>query len=153
MNVLVIGYGNELRGDDAVGRHIADAVSEWGLPGVRCLSARQLLPEFTGIIASAELVIFVDARFSPDGEPVLLEPVELATSVHALGHTGDPASLLSLTQAIHGHHPPAWLISVRAHDAGMGNPLSPKTSMAAEEALARIAGLIGMTRKAGVSGL
>ena len=35
---LVIGYGNTLRSDDGVGRHVALAVSSWGLPGLESIA-------------------------------------------------------------------------------------------------------------------
>jgi hydrogenase maturation protease len=43
--VLVLGYGNTLRRDDAVGPLAAEAVAGWGRPGVLALALPQLLPE------------------------------------------------------------------------------------------------------------
>src|SRR5947209_7059306 len=36
--VLVIGYGNELRGDDGVGPCVARTVASWQRPGLRALA-------------------------------------------------------------------------------------------------------------------
>ena len=64
---LVIGYGNELRGDDAAGPRVAAAVEQWQLPGVRVLILHQLTPELADPIASSGLVIFVDAALEAEG--------------------------------------------------------------------------------------
>ncbi len=45
-DILVLGYGNELRGDDGLGPLVARTVADANIPGVRVLTARQLLPEF-----------------------------------------------------------------------------------------------------------
>ena len=35
---LIVGYGNELRGDDGVGPQVAMAILDWHLPSVKSLS-------------------------------------------------------------------------------------------------------------------
>ena len=58
---LIIGYGNELCGDDAVGPWVARAVAEWQLPAVKSLAVPQLTPELTTELAKTNYVMFVDA--------------------------------------------------------------------------------------------
>ena len=60
--IVVIGYGNELRGDDAIGPAVAEQVAAWGRPDIRAIATRQLLPELAEDLARASLAIFVDAR-------------------------------------------------------------------------------------------
>ena len=52
-SILVIGYGNTLRRDDAVGCLIADEVACWQRPGVRSMSVAQLTPELAAELAAA----------------------------------------------------------------------------------------------------
>ena len=59
--LLVIGYGNTLRGDDGVGPRVAEAVAAMALPGVRTLGCHQLAPEHAEAISRADRVVFVDA--------------------------------------------------------------------------------------------
>src|SRR5262249_51109422 len=68
--LLVIGYGNELRGDDGVGPAAARAVAAWAEPCVQAIATHQLTPELADAIAGAEEVVFVDARIGA-GEVVL----------------------------------------------------------------------------------
>ena len=50
---LVIGYGNELRGDDGAGIMVARRIAENPPPGVRSIVARQLTPELADELAYA----------------------------------------------------------------------------------------------------
>jgi hydrogenase maturation protease len=59
--VLIIGYGNSLRSDDAAGIKVAETIATWQLPHVRSLAVHQLTPELAAELAAVELVIFVDA--------------------------------------------------------------------------------------------
>jgi Ni,Fe-hydrogenase maturation factor len=51
MNVLVIGYGNPLRGDDRVGWVVAERLRE--VAGVTAVTTHQLLPEHADLIQQA----------------------------------------------------------------------------------------------------
>jgi hydrogenase maturation protease len=144
VSTLVIGYGNDLRGDDAVGQQAATAVAAWDLPGVLALAVHQLLPELAEALAAANLAIFVDACESEDaGEAtVSVQPLEPAAADSALGHTGDPRALLALTKALYGYCPAAWLISVPARSFAYGAGLSAMAERGLAAALRHIDELI-----------
>jgi len=57
----VVGVGNELRGEDGAGPHVALAIQQSRLRGVRVLITQQLAPELAESVSQAEEVIFVDA--------------------------------------------------------------------------------------------
>src|SRR5262245_7163428 len=110
---LVIGYGNELRGDDAAGPQIASAVAEWELPEVRALAVHQLTPELAEALALADHAIFVDAARTDTAEAhVALRPIAPLNRPHLVGHAGDPRALLALANAVYGRYPRAWSIAV-----------------------------------------
>jgi hydrogenase maturation protease len=145
--VLVIGYGNTLRGDDGVGEHVALAVSKWNVPGLSAMSVHQLAVELAEPIARAELAIFVDAKIAAPGDLVEIHPLQSLNPVSSIGHTSDPRCLLALADGVYGRHPAAWLISVPAADFGVRDGLSATASRGAEMALARIAELIGANNR------
>jgi hydrogenase maturation protease len=134
---LVIGYGNELRGDDAVGPAVARCVSAWNRPEVAGLPVHQLTPELAAVLADAEIVIFVDASADPAQREVRLEKLESGSWTTA-GHTSDPRCLLTLTEALYDRRPEAWLIIIPASDFSFGARLSPKARAGREAALRRI---------------
>ena len=71
---LVIGYGNELRGDDAAGPCVARGVADWGRPEVDGLAVHQLTPELAPALAGAEVVVFVDACADDEERKVCAAP-------------------------------------------------------------------------------
>jgi hydrogenase maturation protease len=141
---LVIGYGNTLRSDDAVGPLAAAAVHDWGLPGVAALAVQQLVPEMAEPLAAARLAVFVDARPAVAGGPqgVEVRPLEPKGGSPALGHAGDPRRLLALARDVYGAWPRAWLVTVPSVDLGPGEGLSPRAGQGLEDALSRIAALL-----------
>ena len=135
MSLLVIGYGNELLGDDGVGPRVARAVEAWALPDVSAVAAHGLTPELAEAIGRAGAVVFVDARIG--GEAV--EVTELAPGpAPRLGHASEPCWLLALAEAVGGRAPPAWLITVPGEDFGHGEGLSGRAAEGMAAALERI---------------
>lgn len=142
---IVIGYGNDLRGDDAAGRRVADAVEDWGLPGVDSLSVHQLTPELADLLARAGQAIFVDAYPAAAGQAlqiVRLEPHTAYVPSPGVGHFGDPRALLELTAQLHGYAPPARLVAVPAANFDFTEELSAVAETGIAEALEQIRGLI-----------
>jgi len=144
--ILVIGYGNELRGDDAVGPRVAAALAAFNLPDTRVHGAAGLTPELAEMVSQSDTVIFVDAAL--DGPPGQVEvtpcrPVDLR---RPLGHTSDPESLLALAQAVFGRCPAAWLVKVQIESTELGQPLSAAAQRgipAAVEVVARLVRQLG----------
>lgn len=145
---LLIGYGNPLRGDDAIGYRVAEAVEARGFRGVSALCRQQLAPELAEPIAAAARVVFLDARL-PDGRAGLsaerLWPPPAGsgsadgaqpTSAGALDHAWSPTALLSLARAIYGRAPQAWLVTAPAPHRDLCEHLSPAGRRACSEAAA-----------------
>jgi len=136
---LIIGYGNPLRGDDAVGAVVAEQVSSrLGLP---TLSPHQLLPEHADTIARASLVVFVDASVGGTPGAVSCGPVKPGPRP-TLDHHLSPEALLRLTHDVFGCEPPAWLVRIEGQAFAFGTPLSPAVAKAVPEAVALIQKLV-----------
>lgn len=147
-DVLVIGYGNDLRSDDGAGRWVADRVEGLGLRGVEVRSVSQLTPELTMAIAGRRLVVFVDA--SVEAGELALDDVEVGGDASDVGgsvmtHHGDPRSLLSLVDTVGDRPGRVVVVSIPASNLEMGFELSEATRTAAEAAVVAIADLIGTT--------
>jgi hydrogenase maturation protease len=140
---VVIGYGNDLRGDDAVGQRVAMAVAGWRHPDAIALAVHQLTPELATRLARARFAIFVDASRAEEDSPGLqtrrIEPSQVQL-MH--GHTGDPQVLLALTQLAYGRCPTAWWITIPAQRFDFGADLSPAARRGAAVALRHIRTLI-----------
>lgn len=139
---LVIGCGNTLRGDDAAGPIVAEAVGMLGQHGVESIVCQQLTPELSARIAGAARVIFVDATVEPAS---LQSSLPMAREIKAgtsggpiLGHSGDPTMLMALAQGLFGRVPRAWLVTIPARHFEIGAGLSPTCAAAVAPAVALV---------------
>jgi len=134
--LLVIGYGNRLRGDDAVGPLAADAVAAWRLPGVEAVAVPQLTPELAAPLAEAWCAVFVDA--ATDADEVSCRAVHPSATPCAMGHALDPGGLLGLALQAFGRAPGAWLVTIPTSAFEIGARLSPAARAGLDEALDRM---------------
>jgi hydrogenase maturation protease len=124
---LIVGYGNTLRGDDAVGPQLATMLGG--------IAVQQLVPELAELIAAEDRVIFIDARTDLAPGDVQVMPVE---SDSASTHWCSPGRLLHLAQEVYGKSPEATLIGIGAESFEFGAPLSAAAQQGMEKALAQI---------------
>lgn len=123
-NVLVIGYGNTLRGDDGVGPRVAEAVERLALPGVRTLVCPLLTPELADPISQVATVIFVDAAVDAPQE-VQWRQLQPNESSQIMAHAADPRTMLALARDVFGCVPQAWWLTIPAIDLGFSEEFSP----------------------------
>jgi hydrogenase maturation protease len=136
---LIIGYGNRLRGDDAIGPMAAERLREIVCdPTVEILALHQLTPELMEPISRAGRVIFIDAAAA--GEPGALEerPVTADSQGGNFTHHSTPGGLLAGARAFFGHAPEATLYTVRGEDFSFGQHLTPRTAKALLKVLEKV---------------
>jgi hydrogenase maturation protease len=125
--VLIIGYGNPLRGDDALGWELAGRLAATIRDEtVEVLAVSQLTPELSALISEVELVIFIDASLV--GQPgswkcQTVDPNPRSSPV--LGHHLTPMSLLGYAQAIYKVSPRTLLVSVAGNSFDCRQELTP----------------------------
>jgi hydrogenase maturation protease len=146
--ILVIGYGNTLRGDDSVGYQVAETVAEWQIPRVRSLAVQQLLPELAEAIAEVDTVIFVDAILVGDSTSAEIgfEPLSSEGDSTMRTHSFSPQSLLSLSQKLYEANPIGYLLTIPVIDFTLGNPLSAIACLGKDAALDYLKSFILCTR-------
>jgi hydrogenase maturation protease len=133
-DLLVIGYGNDLRSDDGAGRAVAAAIAERNMPGVEVRSVSQLTPELSLEIAGRSMVVFVDADV--DATELQRSPVHAGSGGDGvMTHHGDPSKLLSLTENVGPAPAEALAISIPATNLEMGFEFSPATAKGVEQAV------------------
>ena len=142
VTTLVIGYGNDLRGDDAIGQQVAKAIKHCRLSSVQSIAIHQLTPELAAPLANVKLAIFVDACINSQSSQVqvqLLLPSELNT---INTHISNPRSLLALSQMLYGHSLPAWLVTVPGVNFELGDRISPIAEKGIQIAIFKIRELL-----------
>jgi len=132
-DVLVIGYGNPLRGDDGAGWRAAELLADDPrATGARVLARHQLTPELAEDVSHASLVVLVDASTEPGaaGSVSVRNLSGPPASESVFSHHVDPVRLLQLAGSLFGQAPPAVQVSIRAADLDIGTDLSAPVSAA-----------------------
>jgi hydrogenase maturation protease len=132
--ILVIGYGNTLRGDDGFGPLAADLVAARAPPDVEVITPHQLGPEVALDLCATDIAVFLDA--AEGGEPGRLAAASLAPrdlSPSAVSHRLDPGGLLALTRAVYGKAPTAMLVTAAAAHFEHGEEISAEVRAAAQK--------------------
>ena len=136
--VLIIGYGNTLRGDDSVGRRLAEELAERKLPRIRTRSVHQLVPELAEDLAGCGAVIFIDACLGRSGDVASIRPIAADGPLVAIDHVMRPQAVLAYARDLFGSSPKAWWLTVPGETFEVGESLSAAARTAAAAALAII---------------
>ena len=146
--ILVVGYGNTLRGDDGLGPFIVE-----GLQDVAAVCEGDVqtvvLPQLDVTLASGmndvTLVIFVDAREDADKESVKVQrvfpaiaPLNLRHTSHALGIP----DLLRMALDWFGSRPACYAVMPKGYDFSLSENISPNAQRAARQARKKIVEII-----------
>jgi hydrogenase maturation protease len=143
---LIFTWGNPSRGDDALGPAIYELLQNEDLNGVDLLTDFQLQIEHAVDLEGHRQVLFVDASLSanPPFEIFPLQPLQDASySSHAMS----PQSLLAVYQQVYGcTPPPAFLLSIRGYEFGLGLPVSATANQNLLAAFNHIKRLLDVTQ-------
>jgi hydrogenase maturation protease len=128
--VLIFGYGNPSRGDDALGPALIARLEDLqatrgaGQPPWDLLTDFQPQPEHALDLVGRDRVILVDADVSL-AVPYRLEPILADRAASYTTHAMSPGALLWVYGQIGaGAPPPAWLLRIRGYHFALGAPLS-----------------------------
>lgn len=130
-DILIFGYGNPSRGDDALGPRLLEHLTEQLTPdihhtagGIECLTDFQLQIEHALDLIGRKLVLFVDAHASCP-PPYRLEQLQPATTRTYTTHAQHPAAVLRVYEDIHSQPaPPSFLLGIRGERFELGEELS-----------------------------
>ena len=122
--ILIFTWGNPSRGDDALGTLVHERMQQQDLAGADLLTDFQLQIEHAVDLEHRDCILFVDASVTAT------EPYEFAR-LHAVEdssystHSMSPQSLLAVYEKVNSRPPPpAFLLSIRGYEFGLGLPLS-----------------------------
>ncbi|MFZ0311626.1 MAG: hydrogenase maturation protease [Candidatus Korobacteraceae bacterium] len=123
---LIIGYGNLLRGDDAVGCHAAHALEQHFRddPEVEVIATQQLTPEMAEDVSRCGLVLFLDASSAEKPGTIRQSQVLPGNAPGGFTHQLTPSTLLAAAQQLYGDSPEAICITLEGWSYEVGNKLS-----------------------------
>jgi len=145
--ILIIGYGNSLRGDDGFGPLVGRLLEERGIPGVEVIIAHQLNPELAASLAEARFAVFIDATEGNAPGAIAVTSVELRDiGPSGTTHHFEPGTLLALAKFVYGRAPEAVLITAVARSFEHGTEISPEMREAARTVVDAVANLAASDR-------
>ena len=145
--VLVIGYGNPLRGDDGLGWRVAEQLADqtWD-HAVEIMAIHQLTPELAAPISQAHFVLFIDAQVGlvpGDLSCARITPAdpasaELPSSTHHL----TPSALMTWAKELFSRCPDAVAVSIVGKSFAFGLELSDVVQAAMPRLLETVSEII-----------
>lgn len=134
--LLLFGYGNPSRGDDALGVNLIDRITLLRFNYVECQSDMQLQIEHVTDLINCDQVLFIDADLSC-AEPYVYSKVVAAKDGSYTTHAMTPSALLHVYQEVYGcAAPPSFLLRIRGYHFGLDTALSIKATVNLEVAVA-----------------
>jgi len=142
-DVLVIGYGNTLRGDDGAGVRAAEAIALRS-PDVKTLCVQHIGPALADMVAGHETVVFIDASVAVSH--LKIHDIQPSLPVtQTFSHSCTPEELLGLAAFLYDAVPSrAIMCEIPAVQTAFGESLSPVTQRAVRECVDACVVLAGL---------
>lgn len=132
--VLIVGYGNPLRGDDGFGYRAAERLrSEIDDPEVEIVALHQLTPELMDPLSRAEIAVFIDAAWPAPA---------VCRAGAAFTHHLTPAALVGGARTIYGRAAEATLLTTPGENFEFGESLSPGVEQALDETIEKVRAIL-----------
>lgn len=136
--ILILTWGNPSRGDDALGPALYDMLVKHqlrtdDLADVELLTDFQLQIEHAVDLEQREFVLFIDASVSCS-EPFECHEIKPERDDSFTTHAMSPASVLAVFKQVnHCEPPPAYLLTIRAYEFGLGLEMSGQAKLNLEQ--------------------
>ena len=116
--LLVVGYGNPMRGDDGLGWEVARRIEALCLRGVDIYYAQQLQTELLEEWSRYRRIMLIDAATS--GPVLCLRRIRKRRAGASSTHNLTPETLLALSWRLYGRAPEMTLCQMRGEDFTFG---------------------------------
>ena len=142
-SVLLIGYGNSIRGDDGFGieaaEHFRDKLKN---QLIRVLTCQQLTPELASEMSKVDRVIMIDAARGNTAGLITVRKIEPENGVAAFTHEIQPSTLLEMSRELYGTCPETFLVSVTGYSFEFSDKLSDDLTRIMPQVLTRVSELL-----------
>ena len=110
--ILLIGIGNNCRGDDGLGWKFVELVEAMGLDFIDCEFRYQLQVEDAAMISEYDVVYFVDASYEVLMDGFTVRPCEAGSQEQFSTHTQGPEAILGLVNSLYKKFPKAHVLAI-----------------------------------------
>jgi len=107
----IIGYGNELRGEDAFGPDVIKELQKHPPKETKLISAHQLTPEMLLELQEADEIIFIDSCYDEKERYTLACSLSEQNGLN-LSHHISPKSIVKMLNTLYDKHPDFGIYSM-----------------------------------------
>jgi hydrogenase maturation protease len=133
--VLLLGYGNPSRSDDALGVLLLEQLPETCLQSVDLLTDFQLQIEHALDLKNRQLVLFADASVA-NTKPIAFSQLQAVYDNSYTTHAMSPAAVMQVYQDIEKTAPPpCFLLTMQAVQFELGEGLSETATNSLQQAV------------------
>ena len=127
--ILIFGWGNPSRGDDALGPLFVERMAAMQHPAVECLTDFQLQVEHALDLKDRQRVLFVDASIDVPA-PFSVTPILPGKDASFTSHAMTPQAILHAYVQLEGRPPPpCWLLAIRSESFELGEAPAPAAEL------------------------
>lgn len=108
---VIIGYGNELRGEDAFGIDTIKRLQKLELKDTKLLSMHQLMPEIVLQLLDADEIIFIDACYDEKNHYTLACSLTEQNNLN-LSHHISPKTISQMLKSLYAKMPKFFIYSM-----------------------------------------
>lgn len=108
---IIVGYGNELRGEDAFGVDAIKELKKFHLKNTKLISAFQLTPEIVLELLEADEIIFIDACSNEKNHYALACSLSVQSHFN-LSHHISPRTIIAMLESLYEKHPNFFIYSM-----------------------------------------
>ena len=108
---VIVGFGNELRGEDAFGVDVIKLLQKLSLKDTKLITLFQLTPELCLDLLDADEVVFIDASFCENNPYALACSLENQASL-TLSHHISIDMIKEMLSSLYNHYPKVELFSM-----------------------------------------
>ena len=110
--ILLIGIGNDSRGDDGLGWKFVELVEAMGLDFIDHEYRYQLQVEDAALISEYDVVYFVDASYEKMDRGFELRTCVALDEEQVSTHAQSPGAILKLANNLYNKFPEAWILAI-----------------------------------------
>lgn len=137
--VLIYGYGNPGRQDDALANEVVERITSWaeenGLNHIQADSNYQLNVEDAELISHYDLVIFVDASLEPIEDILFTKVKPSGATIEFTMHAVSCAYVLDLCGKMYNSFPKTYLLHIKGYEWEFMEEMSSKALQNLEKAV------------------
>lgn len=121
--IILIGFGNEFRGDDGIGPKLLDLIE----CDVKKIKTQEITFDLIEDIKDFNTVIFIDA--SIEGEPIKFDKVKRTPKLSPFTHILSLEELLIWAESLNKKRYDFYLLSIRGYNFDFSEHLSDKARL------------------------